>query len=216
MSKLILFDCDSTLSRIEGVDEMARLRGEKVFREIEQMTNLAMDGKIPLSEIFGQRLELVRPSRQETEAIGRAYIDSVEPTALEVVTTLKQVGWEVVIVSGGYRQAIRPFADFLGIERIEAVDLYFEKDGSYRTFDRDYPATRNGGKLEIVEALKAEKKFSQVIMVGDGASDLEAKPVVDLFVGFGGFVEREIVKKEADHFIRSLSEILPLLKVETK
>src|SRR5690625_3713790 len=192
---------------------MARLRGEEVFREIEEMTNLAMDGKIPLSEIFGRRLELVRPSREETAAIGQAYIDTVGRHAVDVIGALKEEGWEVVIVSGGYRQAIGPFADFLGVKRVEAVDLFFNEDGSYRSFDRDYPATRNGGKLEIVELLKAEKEFRQVIMVGDGASDLEAKPAVDLFFGFGGFVEREIVKKEADHFIGSLAEILPLLKV---
>src|SRR5690625_5243589 len=111
MGKLILFDCDSTLSRIEGVDEMARLRGDKVFREIEEMTRLAMDGEIPLDEIFGRRLELIRPTFQETEAIGRRYVETVEPNAKKVISELKNAGWEVMILSGGYRQAIRPLAD---------------------------------------------------------------------------------------------------------
>ena len=36
--KLIVFDCDSTLSSIEGIDELARLRGEETFAEIEALT----------------------------------------------------------------------------------------------------------------------------------------------------------------------------------
>ena len=46
--KLIFFDCDSTLSAIEGIDELARLRGPDCFARIEQMTRDAMDGKLPI------------------------------------------------------------------------------------------------------------------------------------------------------------------------
>jgi len=48
--------------------------------------------------------------------------------------------------------------------------------------------------------------------VGDGISDLMARPAVDLLVGFGGVVRRERVAAEADVFIEcdSLAPILPL------
>lgn len=211
MKKLILFDCDSTLSRIEGVDEMARLRGDEVYREIEEMTRLAMEGKLAIEGIFGQRLELVRPTRQETEAIGQVYIDTVVPDAAAVVEELARRGWDVAIISGGYRQAIRPLADFLGIDRVEAVDLYFREDGSFESYDRDHPTTRNGGKCEVAESLRREGGYERLVMVGDGVSDLEAKPVVDLFIGYGGVVEREPVRRGADRFVRALAEILPLV-----
>jgi phosphoserine phosphatase len=211
MKKLILFDCDSTLSQIEGVDEMARLRGEAVYREIEEMTRLAMEGTISLNAIFGRRLELVRPSRQETESIGRAYIETVEPHARAVVRELARRGWEIGIISGGYRQAIRPLADFLGIELIEAVDLHFQADGSYESYDSAYPTTRNGGKKEIVERLRETGGYERVVMVGDGVSDLETKEAVDLFIGYGGYATREAVKKEADHFVLSLAEVPSLV-----
>ena len=45
--RLVIFDCDSTLSAIEGVDELARVRGPELFAEVEAMTHAAMDGKIP-------------------------------------------------------------------------------------------------------------------------------------------------------------------------
>lgn len=212
MKKLILFDCDSTLSEIEGVDEMARLRGREVYREIEEMTRKAMEGEVALDDVFGKRLEAVRPTRQETEAIGQKYIETVEPHARRMISDLKAAGWDVGIVSGGYRQAIRPLADFLGIRNVEAVDLFFEEDGAYRSFDAAYPTTRNGGKLEVVEHLRKEGGYGRVAMVGDGISDLETLPAVDLFIGFGRYASREIVREKADRFVVSLDEVPGLLE----
>ena len=48
-------------------------------------------------------------------------------------------------------------------------------------------------------------------MVGDGVSDLETKPVVDRFVGFGRYLSREKVRAAADNFIHSLDELLVFL-----
>lgn len=213
MKKLILFDCDSTLSEIEGVDEMARLRGPEVYREIEEMTRLAMEGAIPLGEIFGRRLEAVQPTRQETALVGQKYIQTVEPHAREVVQALKNDGWQVGILSGGYRQAIRPLADFLGIELVEAVDLFFADDGGYAGFDARYPTTRNGGKTEVVEALRRKHALDRIVMVGDGVSDLETREVVDFFIGFGRYASREAVRKQSDSFVVSLAEVVPLLRI---
>ena len=72
-------------------------------------------------------------------------------------------------------------------------------------------ATRSGGKLEVIRGLKTELRPAMVVMVGDGVSDLETRPEVDLFVGYGGFVPREKVEREAAVFIRSLEAILPLV-----
>ncbi len=211
VSRLILFDCDSTLSAVEGIDELARGRGPELFTAVEAMTNAAMEGRISVESVFGQRLEIIRPRRQDVEAIGRRYLETVEPTAQETVAKLREAGWTPVIVSGGFRPAIRPLADHLGIERVEAVDLHFDPSGEYRGFDEAYPTTRSGGKPVVVRRLREELSPKRVVMVGDGVSDLEAKPEVDLFVGFGRYAERARVKHEAHHFIRSLAELPSLL-----
>ena len=211
-SKLICLDCDSTLSAIEGVDELARLRGPAVLAQVAAMTNDAMDGKIPLEQVFARRLEIIRPGRAETEAVGQQYIKDIEPTALATVAALKAAGWTPVIVSAGYTQAIEPLAKLLGIERIEAVRLNYDAAGNYAGFDTTHPATRKGGKPEIVRALKAEFKPLRSVAVGDGVSDLETKGEVELFVGFGRYVERAKVKAGAHVFIHSLAELPALLK----
>ena len=135
----------------------------------------------------------------------------MEPSAKQVITTLKNQGWTPIILSGGYRQAIKPLADYLGVEQIEAVDLYFNEDGSYRDFDRDYPSTRNGGKPEVVKSLREKYSPSKIVAIGDGVSDLESKSAIDMFIGFGRYAVREKVKQEADYFITDLQEVVSLV-----
>ena len=209
--QLIIFDCDSTLSSIEGIDELGRVRGPDVFRQVEAMTNEAMNGKISVEAVFGRRLEIIRPSRADVERVGQRYIDTIEPTARATISALVARGWTPVIVSGGFRQAIRPLADLLGVARVEAVDLFFDGAGEYRGFDEKYPTTRSGGKPEVVQQLRSEFSPERVVMVGDGVSDLETKPVVDLFVGFGRYVAREKVRAGADRFITALDELNALI-----
>ena len=209
--KLICFDCDSTLSSIEGIDELARIRGPEVFARVVALTDDAMTGKIRLEEVFGRRLDIVRPGRAEVEAIGRRYVETVEPTAAETIATLSGMGWTPVIISGGFQQTIHPLARFLGVSRVEAVNLFFSDDGAFMGYDSDYPSARSGGKPEIIQRLRSELRPEKVVMVGDGVSDLETRPVVDLFVGFGGFIVRERVKREAEAFVTSLASLPALV-----
>jgi phosphoserine phosphatase len=209
--KLICFDCDSTLSSVEGIDELARLRGPEVLAAVAALTEDAMNGKILIEDIFKLRLDAIRPTRGDTGEVGRRYVETVEPTAKATVEALGAKGWTPVIISGGFRQAIRPLADLLGIGRIEAVDLFFEADDSYKGFDADYPSTRSGGKLDIIAKLRAEFAPERIVMIGDGVSDLETKPVVDLFVGYGGFATRKRVQAEAAAFVTSLADLVSLI-----
>ena len=73
-TRLLLLDCDSTLSAVEGIDELGRLRGAEVFKQVERMTAEAMDGSIPLEKVFAQRLALIRPTRTELAEIAAKYI----------------------------------------------------------------------------------------------------------------------------------------------
>lgn len=209
--KIIAFDCDSTLSAIEGIDELGRSRGPAVFAEIEAMTNEAMNGRIPVEAVFSRRLELIRPRREDAEAVGLRYLQTVEPTARATIAALKERGWTPLIISGGFRSLMGPLAEHLGIDRVEAVDIFFHADGSYRGYDTNYPTTRSGGKPEIVKALKRELSPAEFVMVGDGASDLETKSVVDRFVGFGRYTPREKVRQEAHAFIYALDSLLTIL-----
>ena len=133
--KLIFFDCDSTLSSIEGIDELARIRGGKCYAEVEAMTSAAMDGKVPIDEIFGRRLDIIRPTRDEVALVAQKYIDEIEPTALGTIRLVKDLGWTPIILSAGFTQVIAPLAALLGIDRIEAVGLKFDERGDYADYE---------------------------------------------------------------------------------
>jgi phosphoserine phosphatase len=212
MPKFLFFDCDSTLSSIEGVDELAGLRSAEVLAQVEELTNAAMDGTVAIDEIFARRLDLIRPTRDECDTVAQRYIETLEPDAAAVIAAAKEAGWTPLILSGGFAPAIRPLADLLGIDTVEAVPLTFKEDGSYQGFGSGYPTTRNGGKTEIIATYRTLYHPEHIIMVGDGVSDLETKPAVDLFVGFGRYADREKVRAGAGTFIMGMAELPPLLE----
>lgn len=209
---LIFIDCDSTLSEIEGIDELARMRGPETFQACKDMTNRAMDGEIRLEDVYGERLKLIRPTLAECRLVGQLYIDTVEPNAVDLIRWLASSGWEPIIISGGITQAIEPFAAFLGVGQVEAVNLIFGDAGDYEGFLQSCPTSRMGGKIELINRYKAERSPERVVMVGDGSSDLETKDDVDLFIGFGGYIARDLVRQEAPAFATSLAEIPALIE----
>lgn len=215
-SKIIFFDCDSTLSSIEGIDELARGAGADISQKIEEMTKASMEGKISLDSIFARRLEIIKPSVEDVSRVAELYLKTVEPSAKRVIASLKKDGWVPVIVSGGYLQAIVPLAQYLGIDFVEAVELFFNADGTYLDFDRSYPTTRSGGKPEIVSKFLVQYSPLQTVAVGDGVSDLETKAVVNLFIGFGRYAVREKVQAESDNFIYDLEELLSIVPLKSK
>lgn len=55
--------------------------------------------------------------------------------------------------------------------------------GEYAGFDENQPTSRSGGKAEVIRRLKEQKGFKTVVHIGDGATDLEASPPADAFIG---------------------------------
>lgn len=208
--RTVILDCDSTLSAIEGVDELANAHRD----EITALTERAMRGEVPLESIYGARLDLIRPSRAAVHSLAEAYITAAIPDARETIERLQAGGVAVHILSGGFRQAIEPFAAWLGLPRdaVHAVDLWFDDDGQYAGFDERSPLTRSGGKRTILEAWRPPLQ-RPILLVGDGITDLEARPAVDRFVAFAGIVERPEVTAQADMVIRTptLRPLLDLL-----
>jgi phosphoserine phosphatase len=222
---LIFFDCDSTLSTIEGIDELAKLKG-KEWR-VGLLTEKAMNGDLDLQEVYGKRLQAIRPTRGQLKAVEERYWETIVPDALEVIAALRFLGKQVFIISGGLAEPVRGFGKRLGVppENIRAVELeynelsgdwwrYYEPGSRARQAYLDYnegPLTVSSGKPAIIREL-SEGKHGRRLMVGDGSSDLATRGEVDLFVGFGGVVAREKVKREADVFVyaNSLAPILPL------
>jgi phosphoserine phosphatase len=205
----VLFDCDSTLSTLEGIEELAA----EHRAEVVALTEAAMRGAVPLEQVYARRLALVRPTLGAVEAIGRRYVETLVEDAREVVAALAAEGVSVRIISGGVRQAVLVLGRALGLpdSHVAAVDLRFDAAGRYAGFDAASPLARSGGKAAAIDAwLPAVAR--PAMLVGDGAADLEAAAAVDLFVAYAGVVPRPAVLAGADAVIasRSLAPVLPL------
>ncbi len=95
----VIFDCDSTLSTIEGIDELAALVNVKTT--VEKLTNQTMNGQIPLEAVYTKRLALIRPNREHLAQVAQQYLHTITLGAKDTIYTLQQQGIKVAIVSGG-------------------------------------------------------------------------------------------------------------------
>lgn len=208
--RTVVFDCDSTLSGLEGIEELATAHR----RDVETLTDAAMRGEVPLDEVYGRRLALIQPTRDAVDRLIPRYIDGLVEDAAATVAALVSAGVDVRIVSGGLLPAVAGLARHLGLpdDRVAAVPIRFEEDGSYAGYDTTAPPARSGGKAEVVERWRQEGMAGPVMFVGDGATDLEARDAVDLFVAYAGVLERPAVVAAAPIVIRSrsLAPIVPL------
>lgn len=203
----VVFDCDSTLVSVEGIDELAGPR----IDEVRRMTDLAMDGSLALEEVYGRRLALIDPTREEVEAVARAYLDALVEDARETVGALLWLGKEVRVVSGGLRPPVEALAAALGLaaRHVAAVDIAFDSEGRYLDFERESPLARSGGKPDVVAAWRLPRPS---LLVGDGSTDLEARPAVDCFAAYTGVARREAVVAGADVVLAS-SSLAPVLSL---
>lgn len=206
----MVLDVDSTLAGVEGIDWLASLRGPAAEARSAELTDKAMQGLIPLEEIYGQRLEAVRPTRSEIEALSRVYVQRMAPMARETVAYLRDEGVHLTIASGGFEQAILPLAAELGLEadQVHAVRLYFDDEGEYTGFDEGSLLSRQYGKRDTVAGLGLT---SPVLAVGDGITDSEIAEVADAFAVFTGFIRREAVIARADHVLESFDQLRELV-----
>lgn len=210
----VLIDVDSCLTSVEGIDELARIRN--AGPEIAELTRLAMDGEVPIEDVFKKRLDAINPRMEDLYHVGGLYLATLTKNSTRTIELLKESGVNVHLLSGGYDIPVRAAARFLGIpyENLYTNVLLFENNRDYLGFDESIPLWQKNGKRKVVQALKAAGKLgNKVAIVGDGVSELETLGETDFFIGFGAHVRRQAVEEGADVFLTNpnFSALLPLL-----
>lgn len=226
--QFVFFDCDSTLSEIEGIDELARKKGK--FAAVKKLTDAAMDGEVHLESVYDHRLTMLNPTRAEIRQLEAHYRQTVVPDTRAVIQALQFAAKEVFIISGGLEAAVRPFGMWLGVppQNIRAVPLRFDSlSGEWWDYQQDMwgprpdvaylnpedtPLIETHGKAAVVRELLAGR-LGRAVLIGDGVSDLAARPALDMVIGFGGVIVRQRVAEEADIYIKklSLASVFPLM-----
>ncbi len=210
----IIFDCDGTLTSIEGIDYLAELHG--VYHPVARLTQEAMAKSGLTPALYQQRLDLVQPNEADMMQLGMAYCDHLMPDVAQVMRALQAFNKTIYIISAGLQPAVNHLADYLTIPltQVKAVGVSFDDKKAYRSFDSESPLIHNHGKQTFVKEI--QKTYSRILYVGDGLNDLAVKSHVTRFVGFGGAFYRNHIAEESDFYITDFSALLPLALTEAE
>lgn len=207
----VVFDVDSTLVKIEGLDYIAQNKG--IGRKIQKLTHAAMNGNLRMEQAMKIKMATIAPNYNELVDMGDAYIKNITDGAVKTINKLSQKGIKVWILSGNFQPAIGILARHLNIdsERVLSNTVFFDENFNYVDFDINNPLGKNGGKSKILRDYK--NLMGKTVFIGDGSTDIEAKDEVNLFIGFGGVVKRPKVEMLADVYIDEpdISAILPFV-----
>lgn len=212
-AQAVCFDVDSTLCEDESIDELAEFLG--VGQQVADMTANAMGGSVKFEDALEMRLAIMQTSHQNIQDFLAAHPPRISQGIAELVQRLQQRHTAVYLVSGGFRPIIDPIAEILQIpqEHVYANTILHDEAGQYIGFDTSEFTSRSGGKPAAIKDIKAQHNYSPLVMVGDGATDLEARQEggADLFIGYGGVVQRPSVAAGADWYIYKIQQLLDAL-----
>ncbi|MEU8132554.1 phosphoserine phosphatase SerB [Streptodolium elevatio] len=190
--RLVVMDVDSTLIQGEVIELLAAHAG--CLDEVAEVTAAAMRGELDFAESLRARVALL--AGLDASAID-AVREQVEltPGARTLVRTLKRLGYQVGIVSGGFTQVTDVLVERLGLDysaanTLEVVDGRLTGHVIGEIVDRP-------GKARMLErfAVAAGVPLSATVAIGDGANDLDMLNTAGLGVAFNA---KPVVRQAAD------------------
>lgn len=190
--RLIVFDMDSTIVDAEVIDELAKAAG--VGEKVSEITSRGMRGEIDFKESLTQRVKLLKGLPVETlEEIRRNM--KLMPGSIELIRTLKNMGFKLALISGGFTYFTDELKERLGFDYAYANELVI-KDGKL-TGEVKGKIIDSEGKAEILRELMKKEGLTkeEVVAVGDGANDRIMLKNAGLGIAFNA---KEILKKTAD------------------
>ena len=194
--KLALFDMDSTLIEQEVIVELAKKAG--IGEQVDTITESAMRGEIDFAQSFTRRVALLKGLSSEVlEDIIANHI-TFSPGAKSLISALKNHGYYVVLVSGGFNYFAEYVKNSLGMDESYANDL--DIVDNLVTGEITSAIVDGKRKAEILQAVAQRLgiKLSETVAVGDGANDLPMLGLADIGIAYRA---KPIVRDQADYAV---------------
>jgi phosphoserine phosphatase len=189
---LIVMDADSTLLQCEVIDLLAERCG--CGADVVAVTEAAMADELDFADALRARVRLLAGLTDADLVAVRESIP-LAPGARTLVRTLKRLGYEIAVVSGGFTQVIEPLVRDLGIDHLAANVLVLE--GGVLTGELSGELVDRAGKAAALArfADAAGVPLVRTSAVGDGANDIDMLAAAGLGIAFNA---REVVRRATD------------------
>ena len=215
LNQHFIIDFVSTFTQVEALDELGRISlknhpdRENIYKKIEDLTNLAMEGKLSFSESLEGRVKLLEATKDDLDKLIKHLKKKVSASFARNKVFFKKHAKEVLIVSGGFKEFITPVVAPYHIKKdnIYANTFVFDADGKIVGYDRANPLSEEGGKVKLLKQMSLE---GDIYGIGDGHSDFQLKEsnLIKKFFAFTENIERKAVAEKADHVTPSFDEFL--------
>lgn len=219
-NRKFVFDFDSTLTSVEGLDVLAEIslkdnpEREEVVKKIQEITDLGIDGDISFTDSLSRRIALLKANKSQLaeliDLLKTKLSSSVEANR-EFFDKYKD---QIYVISCGFKEFIDPVVKDLGIvpERVFANTFKFDESGTIVGFDEANPLSQHNGK---VNCLKGSGIEGEIQIIGDGYSDfvMRREGVADKFFAYTENVSRKKATDNADHVVASLDEFLTINQI---
>ncbi|MFM1913306.1 MAG: Phosphoglycerate dehydrogenase, partial [Bacteroidota bacterium] len=211
----IVIDFDSTFTKVEGLDELARIAMEgqadaaETVAKIREITDKGMAGEYSFSKSLIERVSLLRANKTHIEKLVEFLKGKISESFQRNKTFISEYADQIYIVSSGFKDFIVPVVEELGIDEshVYANQFTYDAKGNINGFDNSIVLSQDSGKVILLRELNLE---GEVYVIGDGYTDYELKEagLANKFFAFTENVERSKVTEKADHIVPSLDEFL--------
>lgn len=213
--KKFVFDFDSTLTSVEGLDVLAEItlannpNKNEIIQEIINITNLGIDGEISFPESLDRRIKQLHAKKSDLDLLVkelRKYISSSIERNKEFFENYADY---IYVMSAGFKEFIVPIVAEYNIpaDRVYANTFEFNEKDEIIGFDKNNVLSKTNGKIQCLKDMNLE---GEVQMIGDGYSDYVTREagVADAFFAYTENITRQKTIKNADHITPNLDEFL--------
>ena len=201
---LVIFDVEGVLYDAEFLPLLAEKMNKE--KEVWEITKKGIQGKIDWEEGLRQRVELLKGLDYKT---CKDVADSmpIMTGARELCSALKNAGWKLMAVSGGFTIITDRLKTELGIDHIFTNELVFNDE---KLDDVVVNVNADKSKSAISKITEWNEKKEDITVVVDGANDVKLFDISELGIAFRA---QDLVKDLATVTLdeKDLTKIIPII-----
>ena len=222
-NRTYVFDFDSTLTRVEALDVLAEITlannpdKDAIIEEIQEITNLGIDGDISFTESLERRIKLLNAKKGDLKELTARLRHQVSTSITANKEFFEDHADDIYVISCGFKEFIDDIVEEYNIpsERVYANTFVFDNDDNIVGFDTENVLAMHNGKIQCLKDLNLE---GEIQVIGDGYSDyvMREAGIADKFFAYTENVSRDKAVDNADYVTPNLDEFLFVNKLPRK